>query len=291
MQSTKDKSGLDLKVLICQLNPKFKDVDYNTKRVDVSLSRYTAKDALDVIVLPEMAFTGYCFKDKEDIKPFLEEAGKGKTFEFCSTLAIKLNCYVMCGYAELFIDQDSKKEHMYNSAYVIDRKGELYFNYRKHYLYETDHLWAEEGPGFKTIKLTNTKGVEFKAAIAICMDINPYEFKDTNEFGLAEFCKKEEIDALFFLCAWLDNEPGNPGAGVIKGMINYWIYRLYLLMQDKSDPTRYQRKWAFFCANRIGKEGDTTFLGCSCALKCNPVELVGNLDRKNEGFLLAEITL
>jgi hypothetical protein len=31
-----------------------------------------------------MVFTGYKFKDKEDIKPFLEEAGKGPTFDWCS---------------------------------------------------------------------------------------------------------------------------------------------------------------------------------------------------------------
>ena len=34
-----------------------------------------------------MVFSGYKFKDREDIKPFLEEAGKGPTFEWCSQTA------------------------------------------------------------------------------------------------------------------------------------------------------------------------------------------------------------
>ena len=35
----------------------------------------------------EMTFCGYKFKNKEDIEPFLEEAGKGPTFDWCSKIA------------------------------------------------------------------------------------------------------------------------------------------------------------------------------------------------------------
>ena len=289
-KSNQTKQDLDLKVLACQLNPKFKDIDHNLKRAEVSLSKYTDKNELDVVLFPEMAFTGYTFKSKEDVRPFLEESTKGKTFEFCSSLAKKLNSYVIVGYPELYIDE-SKNEHMYNSAYVIDREGKLVLNYRKHYLYETDEAWAEEGSSFQTIKLKNIKGVEYKAAIAICMDINPKQFKDPTEFKLAEFCKNEEIDALFFVSAWLDSEVGKIGKESIQKTINYWLYRLYLLLQSDEDKSRYTRKWAFFCSNRVGKEDDNTFTGSSCVVKGNPLELVGCLDKKNEGFLLAEVKL
>jgi len=36
-----------------------------------------------------MAFTGYVFESKQEIKPYLEVAGKGETFDFCSKLAKK----------------------------------------------------------------------------------------------------------------------------------------------------------------------------------------------------------
>ncbi len=282
---------IDLKVLCCQLKPKFKDIEHNIKRVEVSLARYTEKDELDVILFPEMCFTGYCFTSKEDIKPYTEEATKGKTFEYCASLAKKTNSYIMCGYPELYIDPETNKESFYNSAYVIDRQGNLVLNYRKHYLYETDHKWAEEGPSFQTVKLKNIKGIEYKAAVAICMDINPYEFKNENEVKLAEFCKKEQIDALFFLAAWLDSEPDKVDTGSIQRLINYWIMRLYPLIQDEKDKESYARKWAFFCSNRVGQEGETTFVGCTTALKFNPVELIGCLDKRHEGFLVAEVKL
>jgi hypothetical protein len=37
-------------------------------------------------------------------------------------------------------------------------------------------MWAIPGPCFDTIKLKNREGVEYKAGLAICMDINSYEF-------------------------------------------------------------------------------------------------------------------
>ena len=58
---------LQLKVLCLQTNPKFKDVDHNLIQAEKMLSKYTQQDALDVIMFPETAFTGYCFISKEDI--------------------------------------------------------------------------------------------------------------------------------------------------------------------------------------------------------------------------------
>lgn len=239
----------------------------------------------------EMAFTGYTFKDREDIRPLCEEAGKGKIFAFCSNLAKQVESYVMAGYPEIYIEPETNKEHFYNSLYVIDRQGNFMMSYRKHFLYETDETWSEEGDAFKTVNLVNTEGVEFKAAVAICMDINTYKFLDHTKFELADFCQSENVDALFLSCNWIDSDPSKQGKDAITQNINYWLYRLYKLLEDPKDKTRYTRKWAFFCANRVGKEENTTFCGSSCSVRCNPLQLIGCLDKKNEGFLAAEINL
>jgi len=290
-KKTEETPTIHFKTLLCQLNPKYKEVEYNLKRAEVSLSKYSKDDQLDVILFAEMAFTGYIFENRDDIRPLCEEAGKGKIFAFCSNLAQRLSCYVMCGYPEIYFEKENKKEHFYNSLYVIDREGKLYHNYRKHFLYENDHAWAEEGPSFQAIELTNSEGVKFKAALAICMDINPYEFKDSSKFELAEFCKKENIDALFFSCAWIDDEPEVQGKEAVGKHIRYWLYRLYPLMADEKDSTRYKKKWVLFCTNRVGKEKNTTFCGSSCCVRVNPLQLVGSLDKKSEGFFLADINL
>ena len=287
-----NKETLNLKCLICQLNAKQKEPAANMKKLEVSLAKYSPEDKIDVLLFPEMVFSGYHFKDSADIEPFLEECGKGPTFSLCSKYAKSLNSYVICGYPELDLSGNSKK--LYNSAYVIARDGSLLLNYRKHHLYEVDHRWASEGPEFKALTLTNSQGKNFKAVVAICMDLNCYEFQDNGQFELAEFCKKEQADALFFLSAWKDSDEKTANGDSIKEMLNYWIYRLSpIISSDKNQKIEEKsyKRWAFFCADRVGKEEDTVFVGCSCALKFNPLKFIGCLDKRNEGFLLAEVLL
>jgi protein N-terminal amidase len=53
----------------------------------------------------------------------------------------------------------------YNSAYIIDRQGNLLANYRKTHLFETDKTWAQEGQGFGSYELQNVDGQKFVACI------------------------------------------------------------------------------------------------------------------------------
>ena len=52
------------------------------KIADGLLEKVSERNNFDVIILPEMAFLGYKFDDKEDILPFLEICNEGKTFEW-----------------------------------------------------------------------------------------------------------------------------------------------------------------------------------------------------------------
>ena len=78
----KSESPRTLKVCSLQYKPVYKDIDKSSQIADKLLSGFSEEDGFDVILLPEMAFTGYKFDDKEDIEPYLEEATGGKTFEW-----------------------------------------------------------------------------------------------------------------------------------------------------------------------------------------------------------------
>jgi protein N-terminal amidase len=155
------------------------------QRAEVLLEDLTDRDLIDIVVLSEMVFTGYKFKDKEEIAPYLEKAGEGPTFTWCSNLAKRLGCWVFCGFPEKCIGEDGS-EHFYNSQMVVNPAGEFVKSYKKHFLYMTDKTWAEEGPGFETmdLKLPRSERV-IKIGNGICMDINPWEFK--SEFEKFEF--------------------------------------------------------------------------------------------------------
>jgi predicted amidohydrolase len=53
----------------------------------------------------------------------------------------------------MFYIADGDRIVRYNSQCFVNRKGELIKTYRKAFLYETDELWASEGPGFDTIDI------------------------------------------------------------------------------------------------------------------------------------------
>jgi protein N-terminal amidase len=284
--SLSNSKELDLKVLVCQIDPEYKSPKKNIDRVRVSLEKYSDKDQIDVILFPEMAFTGYKFTDPKDVLPFCEEAGRGETFTFAVELAKKTKAYVMIGYPEREVTLFSGPS-LYNSMMLVGRKGDLLFNYRKHFLYDDDKTWCNEGPGFQTIELTNTKGEKFKAGLGICMDINPWEFEDSGKFEFANFMLANKVDALFLMCCWTDNEPKSDDGKSIQKLVNYWLERLTPLFTSK-------KNWAFFAASRVGVESSTTYAGSSCAVKReneNSVKLLSCLNKRKEAYLLAELTI
>lgn len=56
----------------------------------------------------------------------------------------------------------------FNAALLIDRQGRLANVFRKHFLYEADTPWADEGPGFSYVDLPDLGRV----CVAVCMDLN-----------------------------------------------------------------------------------------------------------------------
>jgi len=282
------------KSLVCQTSPTLKQPEENFDAVRLQFQRYSLADAFDLVLFCEMAFTGYSFSSREEIEPFCELAGQGAQFLFLREIALSLDSYVVGGYPELaFVDE---QKHFFNSAYVVSRTGELLLNFRKKHLFQTDKPWAEEGSSFSSLELTTRGGCAFRAGFGICMDINPYEFVDSSLFELAEFCKQEEVDLVVLLSAWNDHEPTRNDGKSIEGIVDYWLWRLRPLINTQQNPKNYEKNWAFLCCNRVGKEklsgSDlTVFSGCSCCIKLNPHQEVYVLDKRAQGYLVAEFSL
>ena len=65
----------------------YKDIKKSMKKADSLLEELSVNDKVDILLLSEMVFTGYTFKDKEDVRPYLEKAEEGPTFEWCAQQA------------------------------------------------------------------------------------------------------------------------------------------------------------------------------------------------------------
>ena len=103
----------------------------------VGLTDAAATDA-ELVVLPEMAVTGYLFKDAAAVRA-VAEAPSGPTFQALAPIAKARGCHVVCGFAE------AARDRLFNSALVIDPSGALAGVYRKTLLYEADLPWATPG--------------------------------------------------------------------------------------------------------------------------------------------------
>lgn len=190
-----------------QFSPQVGDVDNNLNRADAVLAKADPADldSLDLLVVPEMAFSGYNFKSLHHIAPFLEYEGSGVTSLWARTVALRHNCHVVVGYPEQ-VDVSHKwptSPEYYNAALVLNNQGETIANYRKHFLYMIDESWALEGHGF---------GKEFipglgQTAMGICMDINPYKFEAPwHAFEFAFHVLEVRANLVILSMAWLTRE-------------------------------------------------------------------------------------
>ena len=135
------------------------DVRDNFRRCAGLVDRAAALGS-NLMVFPELAFTGYSFLSIEEAA-MAAEPWDGQTFKSMKSVAFELGCYVAWGYVET----DGVK--LYNSATVVAPSGETVCKYRKVNLFGNDFLWAE--PGMFAPQVAQT---EFGTlSVIICRDV------------------------------------------------------------------------------------------------------------------------
>lgn len=114
----------------------------------------------DLVVLPELAISGYLFSKPEDLIPLVEDAGSGDAFFTFRDLAAQRNCSIVYGYPEFCGGK------LFNSAMLINPEGSFY-NYRKIHLFDREKLIFN--PGNEPFRVYPAKdGV--KIGMMICFD-------------------------------------------------------------------------------------------------------------------------
>ncbi|KAK4246288.1 carbon-nitrogen hydrolase [Corynascus novoguineensis] len=282
-----------MRIACLQFAPQIGDVDDNLDRADAVLGRVDPEDldGLDLLVLPELAFTGYNFKSFQQIVPFLEEAGSGITFLWAQTTALKHDCAVVVGYPEKVdvSDRSPASPEYYNSAVMVDGDGDMVVNYRKSFLYYTDEAWAlEGGNGFFDGEVPGLGNV----ALGICTDLNPYKLEarwDAFEFGFHII--KAQANLVIMSMAWQTHhdrshfnlDQTEPDLETLV----YWVQRLEPLIRADTE----EEVIVVFC-NRTGIEEEATYTGTSAVIgiKRGEVFVYGVLGRGVDDLLIVDTT-
>lgn len=270
-----------------QFAPHVGDVNNNLNRADAVLNKANPKD-LDLLVLPELAFSGYNFRSLQHINPFLEPTAAGITSLWARTTALKYNCIVSAGYPEK-VDVSFKwpaGPEYYNSSITVNSAGETLANYRKSFLYYTDEKWALEGSGFYAGRL----GALGKVAMGICMDLNPYKFEAPwRSFEFSKHIIRINANLVILSMAWLTREdarsynraPRDPDMETLS----YWLARLEPVIRAES-----KGEIIVVLANRCGVEDEAVYAGTSCVLgiQDGEVKVYGILGRGEKELLVVD---
>lgn len=123
-----------MKIGYYQFRPLFGKVRHNLNRVLKKLSDVTA----DLIVLPELAFTGYYFKDRSEVKALAEEPEKSGTVAALAALCKSRKLHLVTGFTE------KARDRYFNSAFLIGPRG-LVHTYRKLHLFNEETRWFDAG--------------------------------------------------------------------------------------------------------------------------------------------------
>jgi len=261
-----------MRVAILQFNPTLGAVEQNLQRA-TALLKTSDTTNIDLLVLPELAFTGYNFPDLEAIKPYLEPTAAGPSTHWAIATAQREKCAVLVGYPEIHTDAIDGTTTNYNATVTVSPDGTVLNHYRKSFLYYTDETWASEGPGPSSTSTTTIDtdhdpeqqqqpffigplGTMGTVGHGICMDINPYRF--TAPWSAYEFANRmleSKTKLVILSMAWLTRllpadlalDPDKPDMETVA----YWLERLYPFLE----PAPAHGIVVVF-ANRCGVEGN-----------------------------------
>lgn len=282
---------MHLRIAAVQTTAVVGQVKSNMANISKLVALSIARTPVDILLLPELALTGYNFKSPRAIEPFLEPTAAGTSTEFARSLSKKYNCFTLIGYPE------KEKSITYNAAVFTSPAGDVLHHYRKCHLYETDEVWGcseNPGPKFELFKFVADKEYyhgqkdpheklpTITASTGICMDLNPYKFEAPfTAFEMARSCLANGVSLILCPMAWLsitavggtNRHPNQPETDTV----GYWIQRFSPLVE-------LEHPVAVVTCNRVGQEDNLLFAGSSAAFTfegkrnpTNPVKIAGAL--------------
>jgi predicted amidohydrolase len=113
----------------------------------------------DLLVLPELATTGYLFSSRDELSSLAEPFPGGPTSDFMISLSKEIGGYVVSGVAE------KSGDSIYNSAVLFSPPGHV-GTYRKIHLFDTEKEFFSPGNlGFPVFDIGQTK-----MGMMVCFD-------------------------------------------------------------------------------------------------------------------------
>jgi len=243
---------MSLKAGVVQFSPLYGRVGENLGRLELLVEDSVRRGA-KVLVLPEMAWTGYLWPDAPSVRPWAETAGSGPGQDTMRDWSLRWDLTLIYGFPE-WAGGD-----LFNSQGIASPDGAVNPVYRKTHLFDADHWWAQPGDtGY--LQWSSPWG---PIGSGVCMDLN---YPD-----LADHHRRMGTSILAFSTNWIDE-----GFDVVP----YWLNQL-----GGSDRAGYQGLALF--ADRGGQEFGVNYRGQSSIFQRG--QCLATLPGKEDGVLIMEV--
>jgi len=245
------------RVACVQMEP---HVGHTTENVTRSIAAIedAANRGAELVVLPELANSGYVFSSREEAFGLGEQVPNGPSTDAWIEVAQRKNVYVVAGIAERDGDR------LYNASVVIGPSGFL-GRYRKLHLWGDEHLYFENG----NLGLPIFHTPIGRIAVAICYDCwFPEVFRILAIKGADMVCVPTN---------WVPMPGQKPEQLAMSNML--------------AIAAAHSNGLNLICANRVGTERGQSFIGQSLIIGANGWPLAGPADAVTEQILMASINL
>lgn len=209
-----------VRVSCCELAPVVGDLAGNLDRASTAV-RAAARAGADVIVLPELATSGYCFESPDEARRLALGADDGIFAEWAELAA---GSVVVAGFAERGEDGN-----LFNSAVLLC--DDLRVVYRKVHLWNTEQLFFT--PGDRPAPVAETP--VGRIAVMVCYDM---EFP---EMTRAVALRGADLLAVPTNWPWVDRPEGQPAPEILIAMAAARVNRMPIACCDRRGVERGQR--------------------------------------------------
>ena len=246
-----------VKVACVQMHPRVGDKASNVAASLAGIERAAALGAR-LIVLPELANSGYVFATRDEAFAAAEEVPVGPTCQAWMAAAARLGVTLVAGIAE------REGSALYNAAAVIGPSGHI-GTFRKVHLWNAENLFFEPGDlGFPVFKTPIGR-----IGVAICYDI-----------WFPETFRLQALKGADIVCVptnWVPipgQAPGREAMATVLAMAAAHSNSIFIA-----------------CADRVGTERGQPFEGQSVIVGCTGWPVAGPASRDDEEIVLAEVDL
>ncbi|MEA3475505.1 MAG: nitrilase-related carbon-nitrogen hydrolase [Candidatus Cloacimonadota bacterium] len=144
-----------MKVGFLQFYPKLFHEKHNLEKIETLLQGCKT----DLVVLPELATSGYLFTNQKEMEPLSAPAKSGRIADFFRNISARENCSIVSGFLE------KEANSFYNSQMLVQPNGKIEIYRKTHLFFDEKELFKPGNTGFNIFEFNGTK-----LGLMICFD-------------------------------------------------------------------------------------------------------------------------